>query len=128
MTAGQGRGGNSRIRLGRQGEELAVGHLIAEGYRIVERNWRCPSGELDVVAEDDGVIVFVEVRSRRDTGTFGSPEESIDARKQKKVRETAGYYLYRNRLLGAKARFDVVTVIFTPAGSFLKLNHLKQAF
>lgn len=122
------KGGDGRKRLGRQGEELAAAHLISEGCRIVARNWRCPSGELDLIAEDDGVTVFVEVRSRRDTGTFGSPEESVDARKQKKVRETAHYYLYRNRSLESKARFDVVTVIFTVEGLFSRLNHLKNAF
>ncbi|GAA3406697.1 YraN family protein [Paenibacillus hodogayensis] len=126
MTAGKS--GHSRIRLGRQGEELAAARLVEEGYRIVERNWRCPSGELDLIAERDGVTVFVEVRSRRATGKFGSPEESVDARKQRKVRETAQYYLYRKKTLEAKVRFDVITVMFTPEGSFCKLNHLENAF
>jgi putative endonuclease len=102
--------------------------LISLGYQIIERNWRCPSGELDLIADEDGVTVFVEVRSRRDTGTFGSPEESVDARKQKKVRETAQYYLYRYRAMERKVRFDVITVLFTTESEFAKLNHLKHAF
>ncbi|MEF3304795.1 YraN family protein [Paenibacillus sp. GYB003] len=119
---------DGRVKLGRQGEDAAAEHLLAQGYRIVERNWRCPTGELDLIAEHGGVTVFVEVRSRRDTGTFGSPEESIDARKRKKVRETAHYYLYRNRSANGPSRFDVITVTFTPSGAFLKLNHLINAF
>ncbi|RKN86538.1 YraN family protein [Paenibacillus ginsengarvi] len=114
--------------MGRQGEEAAARHLVGEGYTIKERNWRCPSGELDLIADDEGVTVFVEVRSRRDTGTFGSPEESVDMRKQRKVRETAAYYLYRSRATAGKSRIDVITILFTAEGQLLKLNHLKNAF
>lgn len=119
---------DGRKKLGRLGEEAAAEHLLGAGYRIVERNWRCPSGELDLIAEHDGVTIFVEVRSRRDTGTFGSPEESIDARKRKKVRETAGYYLYRRGTADARSRFDVITVLYAPDGTFRKLNHLINVF
>lgn len=119
---------DGRRRLGLQGEEFAAEHLISLGYRIVGRNWRCPRGELDLIAEDEEAIVFVEVRSRRDTGTFGSPEESVDARKQKKVRDIAQYYLYLGRALERRVRFDVITVLFTSEGEFTKLNHVKHAF
>ncbi|MDF2659474.1 MAG: YraN family protein [Paenibacillus sp.] len=119
---------DGRRKLGLQGEEFAAEHLASSGYRIVGRNWRCPRGELDLIAEDEEVIVFVEVRSRRNTGTFGSPEESVDARKQKKVRDIAQYYLYLGRSLERKIRFDVITVTFTPEGKFVKMNHVKHAF
>lgn len=117
-----------RRRLGAQGERLAAEHLEAEGYRIVAQNWRCRSGELDIVAEQGGVLVFVEVRSRRLTGTFGTPEESVDFRKRKQVRETAQLYLYRHKAFGIKARFDVITVTFSREGAFFGLNHVENAF
>lgn len=117
-----------RRRLGLLGEAHAADHLTTLGYHILERNWRGLRGELDLIAEEDGVVVFVEVRSRRDTGTFGSPEESVDARKQQKVRDTALYYLYRNRAMERKIRFDVITVLFAPEGAIARLNHLQNAF
>ncbi|MDF2657419.1 MAG: YraN family protein [Paenibacillus sp.] len=126
MTGGKMADG--RRALGRKGEEAAAAYLEAEGYRILERNWRCPSGELDLIAETDGVIVFVEVRSRRDTGTFGTAEESVDARKRNKVRETANFYLYRNRAFDRKTRFDVIAVAFTTGGELLRINHIPYAF
>lgn len=122
------RSADGRRKLGLRGEEYAAEHLVSLGCRIVGRNWRCPRGELDLIAEDEEAIVFVEVRSRRNTGTFGSPEESVDARKQKKVRDTAQYYLYLGKALERKVRFDVITVTFTPEGKFLAMNHVKHAF
>lgn len=126
MTSGKR--SDDRRKLGLLGEETAAQHLAEQSCRIIERNWRCPKGELDIIAEEDGVIVFVEVRTRRDTGTFGSAEESVDARKQKRVREVAQYYLYGQRALDRQIRFDVITVTFTINGAFVKLNHLKHAF
>lgn len=126
MTGGRAAGG--RRELGLKGEAAAAAYLESEGYRIIERNWRCPSGELDLIAETDGVIVFVEVRSRRDTGTFGTAEESVDARKRNKVRETANFYLYRNRAFDKKTRFDVIAVVFTTGGELFRINHIPHAF
>jgi putative endonuclease len=111
-----------------RGETVAADHLASIGYRIIERNWRCPVGELDLIAEDGGTLVFVEVRSRRDTGSFGTPEESVDARKQKRLRELARMYLYRGRAFDRKTRFDVVAVTFAPDGELLGLRHVKSAF
>ncbi|MBD2862735.1 YraN family protein [Paenibacillus oceani] len=123
-----GRMADGRRALGRKGEEAAAAYLEAAGYRILERNWRCPSGELDLITETDGVIVFVEVRSRRDTGTFGTAEESVDARKRNKVRETANVYLYRNRAFDRKTRYDVIAVAFTTGGELHRINHIPYAF
>ncbi|MDF2722833.1 MAG: hypothetical protein K0Q59_2508 [Paenibacillus sp.] len=117
-----------RRQLGRMGEQLAARYLQEQGYRIMERNWRCPKGELDMVAAYLETIVFVEVRSRRDTGTFGSAEESVDARKQRRVRELAHYYLYGQRALDQAIRFDVIAILFAADGTCLKLNHLASAF
>ncbi|HLE18234.1 MAG TPA: YraN family protein, partial [Syntrophales bacterium] len=70
----------SRIRTGKAGEETAVRHLQKLGYRILERNYRCPVGEIDIVAKDKNTIVFVEVKSRK-TEEFGDPELAVGAKK-----------------------------------------------
>lgn len=117
-----------RRELGRRGEEWAAEWLASQGCRILDCNWRCPGGELDIVAEDGETVVFVEVRSRRNTGTFGTPEQSVDARKQRRVREVARYYLYKHKWLERKIRFDVIAVTFSRSGELLEWNHIRQAF
>lgn len=119
---------DTRRRLGLQGERQAAEHLTSQGYTIAASNWRCPSGELDLVAEHDGLLIFIEVRSRRETGTYGTAEESVDARKQKKIRDTAQLYMYRTKSFDKRVRFDVVTVYYSLDGLFLRLNHIKGAF
>jgi putative endonuclease len=118
----------TRKQLGAYGEQLAEKELAGRGYRIAERNWRCRTGEIDRIAWDGDVLVFVEVRTRRYTGTFGTPEESVDSRKQRQVRETAQVYLHMCRLHDAWVRFDLISVYLDAAGEFLKLNYLENAF
>jgi putative endonuclease len=118
----------NRRKLGKQAEQFAAEHLEASGYRVIARNWRCPRGELDLICEKDGCIIFVEVRSRRLTGTYGTPEESVNARKQRQVRDTARYYLYAAGLLDRCSRFDAFTVVFDRAGAVRTWNHLPDAF
>ena len=118
----------SRKELGRRAEEIAAQYVQDEHYGAIVRNWRCRTGELDIVAEQDGVLVFIEVRSRRQTGSFGTPEESVDLRKQRQVRSTAEVYMQQNRMHGRSARFDVITVRFDSAGQFLRLDHYPNAF
>jgi putative endonuclease len=114
-----------RISTGKLGEDIAVSHLVAAGYQIVERNFRCPLGEIDIVARDRGTLVFVEVRSRR-TDNFGGPLESVGFAKQKKLSLTASYYLNRYGLYDAKARFDVIAVkLRTPLP---EVEHIRDAF
>src|SRR5690606_2608835 len=69
---------------GRAGEERAARHLVARGYEILDRNWRCPQGELDIVAERGGMLCFIEVKTRRGLG-FGHPFEAIDERKRRRL-------------------------------------------
>jgi putative endonuclease len=80
------------------------------------------------VADDQGVIVFIEVRTRRETGTFGTPSESIDIRKIRQVRETAMVYLKQHQLLDKPIRFDVVSVLLNKDAQLIKLEHIKGAF
>lgn len=95
---------------GRRGEEIARGFLERAGYRILAMNWRSKHGELDIIAEDRGTIVFVEVRARADTG-HGSAAETIDPRKRHRLRLLANAYLQSTRRGVARAaRIDVITV------------------
>lgn len=114
--------------LGRYGEDLAAEHLLASGFTVLERNWRCRDGELDLVVRDrDGTLVFVEVKTRSGTG-FGGPAEAVDRRKAAKVRQVACRWLAERRPPGsADLRFDVVSVLrrrgFAPV-----VTHLRGAF
>jgi putative endonuclease len=105
----------SRPGSGRRAEELAAERLARAGLRIVARNWRRPEGELDIVADDRGTCVFVEVRSR--TGEQqGHPLESITPHKQARVIRAARLYLEAEAPAASGFRFDVVAVTFDPEG------------
>ncbi|NEW05528.1 YraN family protein [Paenibacillus sp. SYP-B3998] len=119
---------DDRRQLGKHGEELAAHFLSEQGYAIVARNWRCRTGELDIVAEFEGVLVFVEVRTRRPSSSFGIAKESIDYRKQLKVRETAQYYLHRYKKHEARVRLDVITVELSPERNEPQIEHMQGAF
>lgn len=114
-----------RLRLGALGEDAAVALLRSGGYRIVARNHRCPRGEIDVIAEKGDLLVFVEVRTRA-TSAFGGPEETVGARKQRRVIAAARDYLARRRGPAKAARFDVIAVIDGPRGP--SLTHFENAF
>jgi len=94
---------------GRKAEDLACDHLRARGLTCLARNFRCRQGEIDLVMKEGDTIVFVEVRARRGT-RFGSAEESIDWRKQRKIVATARHFLHIRRLYSCAARFDVITL------------------
>lgn len=94
---------------GRRGEDRAVAFLRASGYRILERNFRCKLGELDIIARDGDALVFVEVRTRSH-GRQGSALEAVSAAKQRQVVRVASYYLASRRMESAPCRFDVVGI------------------
>jgi putative endonuclease len=114
-----------RARLGDAGEQAAAEHLLASGYRIVARNHRCRLGEVDLVAEKGDLLVFVEVRTRR-SAVFGSPEETVDPRKQARVVRAARDFLARWRGPERGARFDVIARVAAPTRGHLQ--HLPGAF
>lgn len=118
-----------RKGLGSRGEEEATEYLKGLGWQIIARNYRCRLGELDIIARDEqGVLVFVEVRSRAGQ-SHGLPEESVTYRKQYKLRMLAQQYLLsRPKLAEVPCRFDVVAVEFTPNGAKKELRHIKNAF
>lgn len=123
-----GRRGDGRKERGRKAEQAACEHLISQGYTILERNWRCRSGELDIIARKRDVLVIVEVRSRsQQAADFGTPAESVNARKIKQVRDTAAVYLHRTGQSDANLRFDVIAVTFG-RGDNIALEHIQAAF
>ncbi len=113
--------------LGRYGEDLAAEHLLAAGMVLLARNWRCPQGEIDLVARDvDGTVVFVEVKTRAGTG-FGEPAEAVGRLKARRLRMLACRWLLENRQGAAvDLRFDVVGIV-RGRGQAPRLTHLRDA-
>lgn len=107
---------------GSKGEELAIKFLRKKKFKILEQNYSNKIGEIDIIAEDKGVLVFVEVKAR-ETLAFGRPAEAVDRRKQQKLRTTAQVYLMNKNKLECDRRFDVVEVL----GEEI-LNHIENAF
>lgn len=109
--------------LGQKGEELAVSHLEQAGYTILEKNWRCERGEIDVIVKDGKALVFVEVKTRK-SNRFGSAAEAVDARKQARLRLLARHYIHETGTTAGAYRFDVVTV----DAKQNTVTHLKNCF
>jgi putative endonuclease len=116
---------DARRDLGIEGERAAERFLRRHGYTIVERNYRCPLGEVDLVALDHRTIVFVEVKTLRRVGA-ASPFDAVDARKQRQIGRTAEHYLAVRRLHDRDVRFDVVGV--RSDGGELVCELIKDAF
>lgn len=114
----------NRQQIGRQGEEIAVRHLLAKGYEILERNFRTRYGEIDIVARVNGIMVFVEVRSRTSL-VRGTGLESVDVHKQQQVRQMGNWYLQLHRLYDVPVRFDVISVLFIEP---MRIDHVENAF
>lgn len=96
-------------RVGRSGEDLAAEHLGSRGYRIIHRNYRTRQAEIDIIARHRGVIVFVEVKAWR-SRKYGHPKWAVTPAKQRRISKAALEYLKKQRLMDARARFDVVTI------------------
>jgi putative endonuclease len=114
-----------RLSLGRMGEDVAAKILKGAGYRIIERNYRCRGGEIDIVALDGKTVVFVEVKTRS-SEEYGSPQLAVDGRKQRQLTRAAMTYLKEKRLLAWSARFDVVGIVVR--GKSHEVEHIKNAF
>ena len=111
--------------LGRWGEDLAAARLEVAGLRVLERNWRCADGEIDIVASDGGTLVVCEVKTRSGTG-FGDPAEGIDTAKAARLRRLALRWMAARETGWRDLRFDVVTVTRTRTG--VTVRHLRGAF
>ena len=115
----------TKIITGKKGERLAADFLTGNGYQILETNFRCPLGEIDIVARDHQEIVFVEVKTRK-SHALGYPEQAVGIQKQKKLSQLALWYLQAKKMSDKKARFDVVAV--TLAVQANEINLIKNAF
>jgi putative endonuclease len=114
-----------RRRLGDAGEDLAAAALTKQGYKILERNFVTPLGELDLIARHGRELVFIEVKTRR-SDRFGSPQEAVHPAKQQKLRRLALYYLKEKRLGEPPLRFDVVAITLTQDGP--RVEVIQHAF
>jgi putative endonuclease len=112
--------------IGRFGEDLAVKELTGAGLRILDRNWRCAEGEIDIVAEDGSTLVICEVKTRSGLG-FGDPAEAVVAAKALRLRRLAVRWLAAHELGWTDMRFDIVTVLRRSEGGPL-VRHLRGAF
>ena len=113
--------------LGAYGEALASQYLQAQGYRILEANFRCKLGEIDLIAQDGNVICFVEVKTRRSLA-YGQPFEAVHSFKIRKLTRLALIYLkYKFQSIEVPCRFDVVSIVCDPKGE-ARIQHLKNAF
>ena len=111
--------------LGQIGEDLAAKFLEDHGYKIVARNYKIRSAEIDIVVEKDMTIIFVEVKTRSNV-RHGLPAEAVDIRKQKRIIEAASVFLQDEKYFDYSCRFDVIEVYST--GENFKIRHIENAF
>lgn len=116
---------NQKQKLGKYGEDLACKYLENNNYKIIERNYTCFQGEIDIIAYDeiDNELVFFEVKSRRDF-SYGIPAESVNKKKQSHIKNTIKYYTYSRRIEDTYIRVDIIEIVFWK--NKYKLNHLKK--
>jgi putative endonuclease len=124
----------SRKEIGRSGEQEALDYFKRKGFRVLEQNWRCRRGEIDLILSQDETVIFVEVRTRlagHSLGAplnFGTPQESIDARKQLQVRAIAAMYIHYRGWHDRAVRFDAVCILLKPDKSVESFDHIQEAF
>ena len=110
---------------GRRAEDAVVDYLQKKGYRILERNFRYDRGEIDIIAEDSEVLVFVEVKARR-TKSFGDPEDAVTASKCLQIQKVAEGFFYMRKIDDRPYRFDVVAVEYEQ--NVPSIRHIEDAF
>ncbi len=111
---------------GDQGEEAAAQHLMGQGVRILERNFHCRTGEIDLIGRDSDSLIFIEVRSRR-PGALVDGIESVNFRKQRRLIAAARFYLHRHGLHDVPCRFDVIGVTHCPENGYA-FDWISNAF
>jgi putative endonuclease len=111
--------------LGKKGEEVALRFLKKKGYRIIEKNYVCKLGEMDIIAKEKDTLAFIEVKTRTTT-EFGPPQLAVNSSKQRQLSKVALNYLKEKHLEDVKARFDVVAILLEQKGEQIEL--IKDAF
>ncbi len=114
-----------RIELGKKGEDLALQTIKAMGYKKIIRNYRCPLGEIDLIAHDGETLVFLEIKTRR-TGSTDYAKEAVTPRKQHQISKVALAYMKAAKCCDVRARFDVVAVSLM--GGHPQVEVIKNAF
>ncbi|MEW6615759.1 MAG: YraN family protein [Thermodesulfobacteriota bacterium] len=114
-----------RVSLGKRGEEIAVSHLKGLKYKIIEQNYTCKFGEVDIIAKDKKTLAFIEVKTRSSL-EYGHPGQVVNKRKQHQISKVALNYINKNDLQNMDARFDVVAVQISEEGE--KVELIKNAF
>jgi len=109
--------------VGRYGEDVAARHLTQQGFVVLQRNWRCELGEIDIVARDGSCLVVCEVKTRR-TSSCGSPVEAVTPRKAARLRRLAARWVVESGLHPPEVRIDVVSVLRPPRGAAV-VEHLR---
>ena len=112
--------------VGKRGEEIAASYLKGQKFTIVERNFRCKGGEVDIIAREGNTLVFVEVKSRR-TLLFGPPQMALTPFKQRQISKAALTWLAQKKLFGTSARFDVIAILL-PDHEVPVIEHIRNAF
>ena len=115
---------NNNIAKGKSGEELVRDYLISKGYIILESNYRNKIGEIDIIARDKDILVFIEVKTRTNTN-YGYAFEAVDLRKQRKIITTSMVYIKYKDYKNTQLRYDIVEVYLQKE---IKINHLENAF
>jgi putative endonuclease len=114
------------LRVGARGEDAACAHLEALGYHLLARNYRCPHGEIDIVATSHDVLVFVEVKTRS-SSTYGSPRDAVTAAKRRKLARSASHYMLTHLEQECAYRADIIEVALL-RGAVAAVRHLQGAF
>lgn len=117
--------GNNKI-LGAFGEDISCEYLLECGYNVLQRNFSCRAGEIDIIALQGDTVVFIEVKTRS-SRKYGSPSEAVSKIKQQRMVKTALYYMQKNKLLDYMCRFDVIEIIITEEVNY-SINLIKDAF
>ena len=113
-------------RLGRLGEDVAARYLVSRGYEIIARNWTCQAGEADIIARDDDILVFAEVKTRSSTEK-GFPSEAVDGKKRGKYLKIAELFTSRYEVQDLQVRFDVMSLVVTD-NAHATIRHYINAF
>lgn len=123
---GENSKGQQNAGVGRRGEDLAAAFLEKSGFAIIERNFHCKGGEVDIVAREGKTLVFVEVKSRK-TLTYGLPQLAVTPFKQRQISKAALTWLAKNHKHDSPARFDVIAILLNN-NYHHQVEHIKNAF
>ena len=116
-----------RLDRGKLGENIALEYAQQQGYQIIQRNFRCKSGEIDLIAQDKHIVVFIEVRTKT-SDAYGPAYNSVTLTKQQQVKRVALGYIAEHNLVNTQFRFDVIGIILDPKTQQPQLDHLQNAF